>query len=169
VLNVRVRWCCRSPRIRCPHWPLADIDNRFGALVGVPRAFGGHSSRPLRASKLSSALWSKTLARCLAFSSGHTSTVDSVPSGSIRMTCHPKDLASYRSRFILRICAQTRRFSSPERRHQTDPLPPLPRWGSSRCARRRQAYHRPEDCSARAANRGMLRAKQELICSFNPP
>ena len=33
------------------------------------------------------------------------------------MTCHPKDLASYRTRFILRICAQTRRFSSPERRH----------------------------------------------------
>jgi hypothetical protein len=43
--------------------------------------------------------------------------VDSVPSVSIRMTCHPKDLASYRTRFILRICAQTRRFSSPERRH----------------------------------------------------
>ena len=115
--DVRVlRWCCRSSRIRCPHRPLADIDDRFGELVGVPRAFGGHSSRPLRASKLSSALWSKTLARCLAFSSGHTSTVDSVPSGSIRMTCHPKDLASYRSRFILRICAQTRRFSSLERR-----------------------------------------------------
>src|SRR5713226_10605332 len=87
----------------------------LASWLGVPRAFGGHSSRPLRASKLSSALWSKTLARCLAFSSGHTSTVDSVPSGSIRMTCHPKDLASYRSRFILRICAQTRRFSSPER------------------------------------------------------
>src|ERR1700682_6188394 len=94
------------------------------------RAFGvGHSSRPLRgnfrsASKLSAALWSKTAARCLAFSSGHTSTVDSVPFGSIRTTCHPKALASYRSRFMLRICAPTRPFSSPELCHnQTDPLP----------------------------------------------
>ena len=74
---------------------------------------GGYSSRPLRgnfcsASKLSAALWSKTAARCFAFSSGHTSTVDSVPFGSIRTTCHPKALASYRSRFILRICAPCR-------------------------------------------------------------
>src|SRR5277367_6204340 len=57
----------------------------------------GHSSRPLRgnfcsASKLSAALWSKTAARCFAFSSGHTSTVVSVPFGSIRTTCHPKAL-----------------------------------------------------------------------------
>jgi hypothetical protein len=76
----------------------------------------GHSSRPLRgnfclASKLSAALWSKTAARCFAFSSGHTSTVDSVPFGSIRTTCHPKALASYRSRFILRICARAARRS----------------------------------------------------------
>jgi hypothetical protein len=38
--------------------------------------------------------------------------VDSVPSGAIRTTCHPKGLASYRSRFILRICAPSGRFSS---------------------------------------------------------
>jgi hypothetical protein len=73
----------------------------------------GHPSRPLRgnfclASKRSAALWSKTAARCFAFSSGHTSIVDSVPFGSIRTTCHPKALASYRSRFILRICAPCR-------------------------------------------------------------
>jgi hypothetical protein len=69
---------------------MIDLASWLGSLA---RAFGGHSSRPLRASKLSSALSSKTLARCLAFSSGHTSTVDSVPSGSIRMTCHPKCLS----------------------------------------------------------------------------
>ena len=73
--------------------------------LGSPRAFGGHLSRHLRgnfcsASKLSAALWSKTAARCFAFSSGHTSTVDSIPFGSIRTTCHPKALASYRSRFM---------------------------------------------------------------------
>ena len=91
--------------------------------VGVPRAFGmGHSSRPLRgnfcsASKLSAALWSKTAARCFAFSSGHTSTVDSVPSGAIRTTCHPMALASYRSRFILRICAPCRPFARSEVGH----------------------------------------------------
>jgi hypothetical protein len=88
------------------------------SVPSLPRAFGGHSPRPLRgnfrsASKLSAALWSKTAARCLAFSSGHTSTVDSIPFRSIRTTCHPKALASYRSRFILRICAPTRPFSSP--------------------------------------------------------
>jgi hypothetical protein len=98
-------------------------------LIGVPRAFGGHSSRHLRgnfcsASKLSAALWSKTAARCFAFSSGHTSTVDSVPFGSIRTTCHPKALASYRSRFMLRICAPDSPFSSEQCCHnQTDPLP----------------------------------------------
>jgi len=122
------------PRLRkrpCGALAARDIEDRFSELVGVTRAFGGHSSRRLRASKLSAALWSKTSARCLAFSSDHTSTVDSVPSGSIRTTCHPKDLASYHSRFILRICAQTSRFSGPERYNQTDPLP---RWGSSRCA-----------------------------------
>jgi hypothetical protein len=104
---------------------LVLLSRDVGELVGVPRAFGGHSSRSiLRASKPSAALWSKTFARCLAFSSGHTSTVDSVPSGSIRTTCHPKALASYRSRFILRICAPNRPFSSPELYHnQTDPLP----------------------------------------------
>ena len=106
------------------HSVFAGLDPRpdfVGELVEVvPRAFGtGHLSRPLpgkfcSASKLSAALWSKTSARCLAFSSGHTSTVDSVPSGAIRTTCHPMALASYRSRFILRICAPTCPFSSPE-------------------------------------------------------
>jgi hypothetical protein len=130
-----------------------DLASWLGSLGRL----GGHSSRRLRASKLSAALWSKTSARCLAFSSGHTSAVDSVPSGSIRTTCHPKDLASYRSRFILRICAQTSRLSSPERRYnQTDPLPT---WGSSRRAPpgpppvSRPAYHRPGDCPARSATR----------------
>src|SRR5260370_25437502 len=80
--------------------------NELGHQI-IPRAVGGHSSH-LRgnfcsASKLSAALWSKTAARCFAFSSGHTSTVDSVPFGAIRTTCHPRDLASYRSRFMLRI------------------------------------------------------------------
>ena len=67
---------------------------------------------------------------CLAFSSGHVSTVDSVPSGAIRTTCHPMALASYRSRFILRICAPSGRFSTPPGCHnQTDPLPSVDRAG----------------------------------------
>jgi hypothetical protein len=87
--------------------------------LGSTGASGCHLSGLLRgnfrsASKLSAALWSKTSARCLAFSSGHTSTVDSVPFGSIRTTCHPKALASYRSRFISRVCAPTGPFFSPE-------------------------------------------------------
>jgi hypothetical protein len=99
----------------------------LASWLGSPGAFGCHSSRLLRASKLSAALWSKTSARCLAFSSGHTSTEDSVPSGSIRTTCHPKALASYRSRFILQICAGNRQFSSPELCHnQTGLLPERP-------------------------------------------
>jgi hypothetical protein len=122
-----------------------DVDNRLGELVEVPRALGGHWSRPLRgnfrsASKLSAALWSKTAARCLAFSSGHTSTVDSVPFGAIRTTCHPKALASYRSRFILGICAPSRPFSSPKppRHNQTDPLPARAlRWTAHSCGCRR--------------------------------
>src|SRR5471030_57295 len=128
--------------------PRRYIDDRFSELVGVPRAFGvAHLPGPLRdnccsASKLSAALWSKTSARCLAFSSGHVSTVDSVPSGAIRTTCHPMGLASYRSRFILRICAPTRSFSSPEVCHiQTDPLP---REGSGRPLIARNAW--PDRC-----------------------
>src|ERR1700680_902914 len=89
----------------------------IGDLLGSLGRLGRHSSRHLRgnfcpASKLSAALWSKTAALCFAFSSGQTSTVDSVPFGSIRTTCHPKDLASYRSRFMLRICAPDSPFSS---------------------------------------------------------
>jgi hypothetical protein len=110
-------WICCGQRQAAGSGPRPNF---VGELVGVPRAFGvAHLPGPLRdnccsASKLSAALWSNTSARCLAFSSGHVSTVDSVPSGAIRTTCHPMALASYRSRFILRICAPTRPFSSPE-------------------------------------------------------
>jgi hypothetical protein len=73
-------------------FPPGRGDRRLPALsklVGVSGAFGGHRFRLLRASKVSAALLSKTSARCLAFSSGHTSTEVSVPFGSIRATCHP--------------------------------------------------------------------------------
>ena len=111
----------RTPRrvLFCGN-PLTSIPETSILRRKVARAFGvAHLPGPLRdnccsASKLSAALWSKTSARCLAFSSGHVSTVDSVPSGAIRTTCHPRGLASYRSRFISRICAPTRSFSSPE-------------------------------------------------------
>jgi hypothetical protein len=150
----------------------------LASWLGSTGAFGCHLSGPLRgnfrsASKFSAALWSKTSARCLAFSSGHTSTVDSVPSGAIRTTCHPK---AYRSRFILRICAPTRPFSSPEvchNRHRGRPVSPsldrprrrTKRWRRSagpvtaRYSRthQRRSWSRGGLCGARAA-RGLRSA-----------
>jgi len=119
-------------RVKCGLLSMHPLDQMFDPVKewGPQGVWGGHLSGPLRgnfcsASKFSAALWSKTAARCLAFSSGHVSTVDSVPSGAIRTTCHPKALASYRSRFILRICAPSGRFSSPEVCHNTTHRPDI--------------------------------------------